>query len=147
MKFKSKIDWWVYIVFWGFIALTVWTTWGLLSGEKTSEGWMSVVISWGCTFGLIIPLFTKTYYLLGDEELFISCWIIKIHIPYGNILSVKETNNPLSSPALSLDRIRIEYNTKPAGKRSVMISPEDKQEFIHLLERKRRLQINRDLTE
>jgi hypothetical protein len=47
-----------------------------------------------------------------------------------DITAITPTSNPLSSPALSLDRLRIDY-----GKgRSVMISPRDKQGFLGAME-------------
>jgi hypothetical protein len=46
---------------------------------------------------------------------------------------VVPTRNPLSSPALSLDRLRIEYGQG----RAIMISPADKGPFLRALEERR----------
>jgi hypothetical protein len=51
----------------------------------------------------------------------IDLWTVKI----SDIESVAETRSPLSSPAQSLDRIRINYGVR----RWVMGSPADKQAF------------------
>lgn len=46
------------------------------------------------------------------------------------IKSVKETNNPMASPAASLDRLEIKFKND-----SIIISPKNKSDFInHLLE-------------
>ena len=48
--------------------------------------------------------------------------------------NIRPTRNPLSSPALSLDRLRIDYGSG----RSIMVSPEDKDKFIGDIEDARR---------
>ena len=51
-------------------------------------------------------------------------------IPLDQIIEVYPTHNPLSSPALSLDRLRINYK-RPSGKTWwVMISPKEKEQFL-----------------
>jgi hypothetical protein len=60
-----------------------------------------------------------------------SSALVNIKIDIGVIRKIKETNNPLSSPALSLDRLWIDYGKGAA----VMISPKDKEGFIrHILQ-------------
>lgn len=50
-----------------------------------------------------------------------------------DIERVSRTSNPLSSPALSLKRLRIEYG----GGRSEMMSPDDEEAFLRELEIRR----------
>lgn len=52
-------------------------------------------------------------------------------VPLREIRLVRSTRNPLSSPALSLDRLRIEY-----GRRAIMISPDDKARFLEELQKR-----------
>ena len=44
----------------------------------------------------------------------------------ADIIDVTETRNPLSSPALSLDRLRIRYGAD----KHIMVSPDDKTGFL-----------------
>ncbi|MFL9708888.1 PH domain-containing protein, partial [Aeromonas veronii] len=74
------------------------------------------------------------YYRLEGDTLFVSSGPIRLCVPLREIVNITPTNNPLSSPALSLDRLRIEYGR---GK-SVMISPRNKEEFVRNLEAARR---------
>lgn len=62
------------------------------------------------------------------------CRIRKWQVPIAGITGITPTSNPLSSPALSLDRLRIDYGR---GK-SLMISPKNKEQFIRDLEARRR---------
>ena len=62
---------------------------------------------------------------------------MKTTVTINSIRKIKETNNPISSPAASLDRIEVFY-----GKQSVIISPKQKTEFInHLLSINPRIEV------
>jgi hypothetical protein len=75
----------------------------------------------------IVHLLMTTDYTIEGTDLKIQCGFFKTApIDITSIQSIAETNNPLSSPALSLDRLLIRY----AERRQVMISPKDKAAFI-----------------
>ena len=74
------------------------------------------------------PLLRSTYYLIDGDTLVIRSSFLKWRVPIARILSVTPTRNPVSSPALSLDRLAILYD----GKR-ILVSPRDKQRFIEAL--------------
>ena len=71
---------------------------------------------------LIFWMFSKIKYVIDGTMLLV--WWVKIDI--HSIKRIYKTNNPLSSPALSLDRIAIVYNTYD----EVLISPKLKKEFV-----------------
>jgi len=77
--------------------------------------------------GALFPLWLclSTNYIVRDDLLLIRCGPFSWRVPKATIRSVKATRNPLSSPALSLDRLRIDYG---AGK-YVMVSPANPSEF------------------
>ena len=79
----------------------------------------------------VIHLFRTTYYQIEEKTLRVRCgFLYDQRIDIIQITTLSETNNPISSPATSLDRLEIRY--KPHG--SVIISPKDKKGFIqHLL--------------
>ena len=76
----------------------------------------------------------KFYQLKAINGQILKIWWIKVEIQ--SIKRIYKTRNPLSSPALSLDRIAIVYNKYD----EVLISPKDKKEFIEEL-----LKINPDI--
>lgn len=78
----------------------------------------------------IVYVFQSIHYLVGENVLIVkSAFGMKTTVTINSIRKIKETNNPISSPAASLDRIEIFYE-----KQSVIISPKQKTEFInHLL--------------
>ena len=75
---------------------------------------------------LIGSFLLRTYYAVDTENLRIVAGPFSWRIPISQISAVRATRNPLSSPALSLDRLRIEYGNN----RAVMISPADKAGFL-----------------
>lgn len=83
----------------------------------------------------LVALFTghmiyTTYYVIDNGIINIRCgFLVNQNVEVSSIKSIKETNNALSSPASSLDRLEIAYNKYD----SVMISPKDKAGFIALL--------------
>ncbi|MEG0697900.1 MAG: PH domain-containing protein, partial [Algoriella sp.] len=60
-----------------------------------------------------------------------SGFLVNKKIDINSITKISKTNNPISSPALSLDRIEIFYNKYD----SVIISPKNEQEFIQDLQK------------
>jgi hypothetical protein len=75
-------------------------------------------------------LLKTTCYTLEPTRLLVRSGPFSWNVPLAGIHSITPTRNPLSSPALSLDRLCIEY-----GKHgSLMISPADKQGFLRELE-------------
>ncbi len=75
---------------------------------------------------LIIELLVlPCHYTLNADELIVRCGLLRIPIPYRQIESVQPTRNPLSAPAMSLDRVEIAYSN-----RRIMVSPVRRDEFI-----------------
>ncbi|WP_157981358.1 PH domain-containing protein [Aliidiomarina sanyensis] len=83
--------------------------------------------------GLPLWLLASTNYTLSDSKLFVKCGPFKRDIPIAQITSIKATSSPLSSAALSTDRLQIDYGRG----QSIMISPKDKEEFLRDLETRR----------
>ncbi len=78
-----------------------------------------------------VYLFVSIQYIIEGNNLNVKAgFLINENIDIKKISKITETNNPLSSPAASLDRWQISYNKS----NSIIISPKKKQEFIdHLL--------------
>lgn len=78
----------------------------------------------------IAHLLLTTYYRVGSNSLQVKCgFFFDRTINVDAIKEIKETNNPISSPAASLDRLVITYNKYD----TVIISPKEKSAFINHL--------------
>jgi hypothetical protein len=74
--------------------------------------------------GLLFPI----RYGLAPDRLTVRFGLCRQHIELAKILKVTPTNNPLSSPALSLDRLRIQFG--PGMLDAIMISPAKRDQFL-----------------
>jgi membrane protein YdbS with pleckstrin-like domain len=75
----------------------------------------------------VVHMFLTTNYTIESDELTIKCgFLFNKTIDIKTIKKITETNNPLSSPATSLDRLEINYGKFD----TVIISPKRKKEFI-----------------
>jgi len=67
-------------------------------------------------------------YGLDDTHLQVRFGICRQRIPLADILEVHPTRNPLSSPALSLDRLHVQFGQGIF--KTVMISPAERSRFL-----------------
>ncbi|WP_146553643.1 PH domain-containing protein [Rummeliibacillus sp. SL167] len=121
MKFVSKKDWWIFFILFGAI-IALYTI--LLIN-------MDIYIALSCipVSLLILWFWFTTFYVITDTKLVIRSAFIHINISVYNIQSVQKATNILSSPALSLDRLKIVYDSE----KSVLISPKNRGEFLEEL--------------
>ncbi|MCM3878882.1 MAG: PH domain-containing protein [Vicinamibacterales bacterium] len=125
VRFPSKIDVLVVVVLSATLGVLVAVVaLGIRSGDFPA--WISILGALPIAAALWI--FASTYYLVSDTELLVRSGPVNRRIPLTEISNVTPTRNPLSSPALSLDRLEIAY-----GNSSVLISPKDKDGFLRAL--------------
>ena len=90
-----------------------------------------LIVGWIVALVIAVPFLFGTHYGIQGHVLEIRCaFIIRIDVDILRITSANKTRNPISAPALSLDRIEILYGN---GLRHVIISPKDKMGFVHSL--------------
>ena len=70
----------------------------------------------------------STYYTIDGDTLMIHSSLLRWRVPIREIRAITPTRSPLSSPALSLDRLRIDY-----GDKSIIVSPAERNRFIEAL--------------
>ena len=135
-KFRSKVDWWFLgfiVAMSGLLAQLILTTYGK---GILMQNLLFVVVYALTILVLWWPLWS-TRYVVDQEQLIIRSLWFKWVIPLTAIQSVKETDHSISSPALSLDRLKIEY-LQQGQTRSVLVSPKDKAGFRAALEAAKR---------
>lgn len=134
IKYRSKVDWWLGLLLGGSVALMIYIAVEPLFLEKSLE--LGMVMISAATLLIILPLFSIKY-VFYSTHLLVSCGVYgKERIEYAAIRHLKETKNPLSSAALSLDRLQIDY-IKNGYHQTVLISPVHKKEFMKRLEQYR----------
>lgn len=129
-RFASKVDGWL-------IPVMVLSVTGLVAALIAvmieDVPWTIRILLAGVTVGvtvLLFAVFKYTYYIVDGGTLRIVSGPFRWKIPVTNIVDITPSRNPLSSPALSLDRLKI----RSGKKKFVLVSPEDKAGFIRAIE-------------
>ena len=127
-RFNSRVDRWLVFVL---VATVMGQLIAISAALSASEATPAVLVGIGVlllTVILFIWLLRSTYYEIRGDTLRIVSGPYRVRIPVEMIESIEPTRSPLSSPALSLDRLRIRY-----GKKQVLVSPADKRGFLRAL--------------
>jgi hypothetical protein len=125
LVFRSKVDGWLAAVMLGSAGVSVIVVVAVGVAESPL---LALAVAPFVLIGAGLPvwLLRSTRYVFDDSNLHIRSGPFAWSVPLRDIRAVTPTRSPLSSPALSLDRLRIEYGR--IG--SIMVSPEDKQGFL-----------------
>jgi hypothetical protein len=131
--YPSKVDWWLGLLLCVPPVASVAACLALVTGARSSDwmiGLVPVLIVAVVYFGLVFPM----RYGLDETNLIVRFGVCRQRIPLADISEVRPTRNPLSSPALSLDRLRVQYGL--GFLKAVMISPADRDGFLDDLARR-----------
>ncbi len=79
---------------------------------------------------LLLVCFLPVYYQIEASVLTIRAGFLRTSVPISQITKVQPTWNLLSAPALSLDRLEIEYSPDGVLGEIALVSPKDKKKFI-----------------
>jgi len=127
--FRSKVDLWFRVV----IGFVIATELGVIVGAAISVRdpltTTGIILGSLAVVALLLSVLLNTSYTVDRGVLKARsgplCW----KVPLDQIQSVEMTRSALSSPALSLDRLRIRY-----GKgRFILVSPADKSGFLRAI--------------
>jgi len=131
MTYRSAVDWWFYVVVFGVAIATIPTMVPLFASGQPVQVLIAVfTLLLAC--GLPLWLLASTYYRIDAAALIVRSGPFRWTVPLSEIRSVRPSRSLLSSPALSLDRIRIDYGRG----RSLMVSPSDRDGFLRALQQR-----------
>ncbi len=122
MEFKSKVDLSLAAILLGSVVICFFPIF--------IEGGLII----GCLIGtpmaiFIYLLWVNTKYYIRDQHVVIKGIFKDTLIPIASITSVRNTRNPQSAPALSMDRLEINYGKFDFA----LISPLEKERFLEEL--------------
>ena len=125
-KFKSKVDRWILVlILLAIIGQVVAITAAVNEAGEPAMITSLILVMIGVV-ALMVWLLLGTHYTVDRGTIRIVSGPFRWKVPIDEITSVSATRNPLSSPALSLDRLSIRYGKR----RRIMISPADKAGFL-----------------
>lgn len=126
--FRSKVDLWLGCVLLLSIALCLGISAMLVMQMEAVSVCIAVFIA-SLGAGLPLWILLGTHYTVDTDKLRVQSGPFSWTFPLSDIHRVQETRNPLSGPALSLDRLQIDYQP---GK-SILVSPKDKHAFLQAI--------------
>ncbi len=142
--YSSKVDGWIAAVLMvPPMAVTYVMASGLWVGDINKAGV-------GAAAGLFVAMLYRSLILpirygIGEDCLIVCAGLTRRVIQTALIDRVCPSLNPLSSPALSLDRIRVQYRSGLLG--MILISPEPRAQFLSELSKRANLDRNGDCWE
>lgn len=125
MIFRSAVDGWYYAVI---VVAAVVAAIAVVPLLWTGQA-LHIIVAVGTlllAIGLPLWLLYSTSYRVDSKSLRVRSGPFRWTIPLDEIHDVRASRSPLSSPALSLDRIQIRYGR---GK-SMLLSPRDREKFL-----------------
>lgn len=130
MVFKSKVDIWMAIIF-------IFVPISMIYGVITEPSAVLLLVT-AFIIVLLCILFFGTKYVIEEEELIVYGGIYKKRIPIKQIRSLRPSKNPLSAPAMSINRIEITFDPHI---QVILVSPKERELFV-----KKLLEINPGIT-
>jgi membrane protein YdbS with pleckstrin-like domain len=125
--YSSKRDLWLAILLWISVAIMLFGAWVVWQAPGTALYRLGLTAAFVLIAAFIVWILHGTRYELRGEELIIRSGPIRWRRSVHAIREVHPTRNPLSSPALSLDRLAIRIR---GAHFPVMISPARREEFL-----------------
>ena len=118
--YRSRIDLWLVAVFGGSFLLPI-ILMILWDGPMALTFAITIPM-----LGFIVWLYFATKYEVLEKEIVIHAGLYKVIVPRQSITSVTPSNNVMSSPAFSIDRLEITYGQND----KVLISPKNQAQFL-----------------
>lgn len=126
--YPSRIDAWLVAVVFAAAALPLGVgLWLLVLGQYRG---LLLLLSWGGVMTLMIgALSVPLRYTLMSDRLHVQSGVLAWDIAYATLRRVAPSRNPLSAPAWSLRRVRLDS----ADGSCILVSPDDAESFIEQL--------------
>lgn len=129
-RFKSKVDRWIVVLIVLVIIMQIVAIGSAALQASDPLGTTAMILTMIAVVALLVWLLTGTHYTVDGNTLRVVAGPFRWKVPVDQITSVEATRTWLSSPALSLDRMRIRYGNK----RVIVISPADKTGFLKAID-------------
>lgn len=128
MTFHSKVDAWIAVLL---LSAVIVTLGAVAQAASRASGLALLGPAVLALVGVVLPLWVllSTRYVVDEDHLSIRSGPFRWRVPLADITGVARTRSALSAPALSLDRVRIDYGAH----RAVLVSPRDIEAFVRAL--------------
>ncbi len=131
-KFPSKVDAWLGVVLVGSALVSLAAAGLVLADLGPSMVPLALIL---VLAGGLLPcwVLVSTHYTLTDHQLIVRCGPFRWKVDLADVHGVEATGSSLSGPALSLERLRIQYGAA----KELLVSPRERESFLRELETRR----------
>lgn len=145
MVYRSKVDAWFYFIVIGMCILMGNSLIQVCLTKSVGAIIFTAIITLS-VITLLLGILFSTYYVLEEDGIRIRCFIFcNVVIPYESIISVKPTYNPVSSSALSLDRLEVKFMRPNHRPDIALISPIHRDDFIKEVQQRQMMLQKREI--
>lgn len=137
MYFSSKKDLWMAIIIWSSASILIvppvfYPDYGVwMVPDYLNKQWLKMIVL--CPIGFcLLWIWFKTGYTIENNSIKIQFGPFKKYIKIDEIHNIRETQNPFTAPALSMNRLEINYGKYEA----IQISPKEIRLFVNELQKK-----------
>ena len=129
MRFQTRIDAWILLLMVLAIAGQAFALVTVMAADAPGPARAIVILLVVPGISLALSILLRTHYTIDDGRLRIVSGPFAWTIAVADITGISESRSPLSSPALSLDRLMIRYGRN----KRVLVSPADKAGFLRAI--------------
>lgn len=126
--YRSAVDAWIAVLLVATLGICLFTAYGMLRAGSVL-GAVAVLLFVLGVGSLVMPV----RYTIAPDELVIRSGLLKVRIPLRTIRRVYPSSSLLASPALSINRLAIEYRAGAHSRPTVYISPSGREHFLETL--------------
>lgn len=119
--FRSNVDGWFIALAAVVIAVGIA---GAIAAATAGTRLLPVIVAIPA-IALVIWIWRSTRYVITDTSLQVRSALLNVAVPLRDITRLRRTSTALSAPALSLDRLAVEY-----GGGAIVISPAERDQFV-----------------
>lgn len=126
--FRSKIDLWLLVLI---AAATAFPLHQAMEALRSGSNSLPHLLIFVLLAGFFLWLLLSTKYTVTSDALVVQSGPFRWRMLKSEITKIVPSKSIISSPALSLDRLRIDYSR---GRSSILISPKDKAGLLKALD-------------
>lgn len=131
-EYKSAVDWWIgAVLVFAAAMVPLLLALAIIGFGRDYVGTAILAVSAAMMAAILSGLVYPVRYTTTPDRLIVQSGMVKYRIDYPDISTIEPTRAAWSSPALSLDRLKVKY-----GNSWLMISPAERKQFLEDIQRR-----------
>jgi hypothetical protein len=132
ITFVSRRDTWLLVVL-GLASTLIFACMVLPGSGGAQTGRVVFALFGTALLGFLGAMLLRTRYVIDGQALLVQCGFLRWRVALSSIVAAQITNDPTSGPALSLDRVRVDFVRANGEQDAILVSPKERERFIAAL--------------